>query len=92
MQPPGLLSSHGEVLRRKRNKLSTHAHQAWPGQAASIQQLAGLGSFARVLSNPRDGPGLSKASGREEPGLEERMLPLLLHQERLSARSLGEEK
>lgn len=32
------------------------------GQAASIQQLAGLESFARVLSNPRDSPGLSKAS------------------------------
>lgn len=33
-----------------------------PGQAASIQQLAGLGSFARVLSNPRDSSGLSKST------------------------------
>lgn len=60
--PRALLSSHGEVLRRKRNKLSTHfLAMGQPGQAASIQQLVGLGSFARVLSNPGDSSGLSKA-------------------------------
>lgn len=32
-----------------------------PGQAASSQQLAALGSFARVLSNARDSSGLSEA-------------------------------
>jgi len=51
------------------------------GQPASIQQPAGLGGFARVLSMPRDSLGVRKGFWEGRAWAGGRMLPSLPNQE-----------
>lgn len=72
-----------------------------PGEAASIQQPAGLGGFARILSSPLGtAQDWEKGSGREEPELPQhpggqargKDASLAAAPGALSTRSLEEEK